>query len=75
MKENLALKKKWRYIIFSQCIRVDYADVSVRSGQSYKRKKSSPQYYTFICLLLGISFWLYLYKSSLSPKIIHNGQP
>lgn len=40
MKENLALqKKKYIYIIFSQCVRVGYADVSVRSGQTYKTKK------------------------------------
>lgn len=73
MKENTALKK-WSYIIFSQCIGVDYADVSVRSGQTYKRKKSSPQYYKFLCLLLDISFLLHLHIFSFSHKIMHNGE-
>lgn len=73
MKQNLAVKKKKkkrRYIIFSQCLRVDYADISVRSGQTYKRKNllhNITHSYIYYWVFL---FWLYLNISSLSLKIM-----
>lgn len=64
-ERKYSLKKKQRHIISSQYVRVDYTDVSVRSRQTTskkKKKESSPHYYTFVRLLLVISFSIYLLR-------------